>query len=56
MNDYIERAVADIARKCHVKQDEVWVAMKELSNLQCQEWHEESEACMLSCRSRQRCD
>lgn len=35
MNDYIERAVADIARKCHVKQDEVRVAMKELSNLKC---------------------
>lgn len=33
MQDYIERAVADIARKCHVKQDEVWAAMKELSNL-----------------------
>ena len=32
---YIERAVADIARKCHVKQDEVWLAMKELSNLKC---------------------
>lgn len=32
MQDYIERAVADIARKCHVKQDEVWIAMKELSN------------------------
>ena len=33
MKDYIERAVADISRKCHVNQDEVWVAMKELSNL-----------------------
>ena len=33
MKDYIERAVADIARKCHARQDEVWEAMKELSEL-----------------------
>lgn len=31
MKDYIERAVADIARKCHANQDEVWQEMYESS-------------------------
>ena len=31
MKGYIERAVADIARKCSCKQDEVWERMYTLS-------------------------
>lgn len=31
MKDYIERAVADIARKCQTTQDEVWRVMNEVS-------------------------
>jgi len=31
MKDYIERAVADIARKCNAYQEEVWAMMYQLS-------------------------